>query len=159
MNTYQRIFGTGPRGFAVSLVLLLITIWLESILKLPEIFDSRLPGIIIFSVSILITALMVIWSVKSLPPASRGNQLVTTGSFKYFRHPLYAAFLISFNFGLAALLNNWIYIAWALIQHPVWHFNIKGEERLMLNAFPHEYETYSRKTGRFFPRLYGETKR
>ena len=43
--------------------------------------------------------------------------------------------------------------AWAVLLHPVWHWNIRSEEQLMCDAFPGEYEAYCAKTGRFFPKL------
>ena len=93
------------------------------------------------------------WSVKSLPPAARGKDLVTTGPFRYLRHPLYAALLSCFNFGLAVILNNWIYIVWAVLLHGVWHWNIRSEEELMNQAFPKDYPEYCKVTGRFIPRI------
>jgi protein-S-isoprenylcysteine O-methyltransferase Ste14 len=65
---------------------------------------------------------------------------------------LYAAFLTFFNFGLAVLLNSWLYVAWALVLHPLWHLNIRGEEALMKEQFPSAYDDYRVRTGRFVPR-------
>lgn len=153
MTSYERLFGTGPRGLAMSLALLVIFILFENKLSLPEITNSDILRYSIFTILSVITAFILFWSVKSLPPTERGNNLVTAGAFKYFRHPLYGAFLTFFNFGLAVLLNNWAYIIWAVTCHPIWHWNIKGEENLMESAFPNEYNNYCNITGRFFPRI------
>lgn len=153
MNNYQRIFGSGPIGLLVSLFLLIISIFLESYFPHLQITGSYFLRYYIFIGLSIITVLIIVWSIKSLPPGDRGNKLITTGAFKYFRHPLYGAFLSFFNFGLAIFLNNWIYILWAIIQHPVWHWIINGEEELMQKEFPDEYKIYSLKTGRFFPRF------
>jgi hypothetical protein len=51
------------------------------------------------------------------------------------RHPLCAAFLSMFNFGLAIHLNGYIYILWAVLLHPVWHYVIRYEEQLMIDTF------------------------
>jgi len=101
------------------------------------------------------TAGLVLWGVKSLPPSRRGKEVITTGAFRFFRHPLYAAFLSCFNFGLAVFLNNWIYVAWAFVVHILWHVNIVSEEKLMIREFPGRYEEYCKMTGRFVPRLGG----
>lgn len=153
MSTYQKIFGTGPRGLLISLIMLAIFIYVEKYFSALQITENDFFRSIIFYVLSAVTLVIIIWSVKSLPPADRGNKLVTAGAFKYFRHPLYGAFLSFFDFGLAVFLNNWIYIIWAILQHPVWHWNIKGEEKLMENAFPGEYEKYCKTTGRFFLKL------
>ena len=153
MNKFERIFGTGPRGLLISLILLAISAFIEKYFDLLQITDSDFLRYSIFGCLSTITVLILLWSITSLSPTDRGNKLITVGAFKYFRHPLYGAFLTFFNFGLAILLNNWIYILWAIVLHPLWHWNIKREEKLMEKVFPGEYVEYSQKTGRFFPRL------
>ena len=153
MNTYEKIFGTGPRGLLFSALLLGATAYLVPHVGLPSVHGIPLVGWISLGVSVVLTAALVVWSVKSLPVDARGERLVDTRAFRYFRHPLYAAFLLFFNFGLALYLDNWLYVIWALAQHPVWHLNIRGEEALMRTAFPGEYEEYCKTTGRFFPKL------
>lgn len=153
MNTYQKIFGSGPIGLVISLLLLFVSISLEDYFYYLQITESNLLRYSVFAGLSIITVLIIVWSTKSLPPSDRGNKLVTAGAFKYFRHPLYAAFLSFFNFGLALFLNNWIYILWAAIQHPIWYLVIKGEEKLMDKEFPEEYKRYSLRTGRFFPKF------
>jgi protein-S-isoprenylcysteine O-methyltransferase Ste14 len=152
MNSYQRIFGTGPRGMLASLVLLVLACYIEPVIGLPSIHGNAYFGYSIFALSVVLTVSLVVWSVKSLPPADRGRKLVTDGAFKYFRHPLYAAFLLFFNFGLAIFLDNWIYIIWAVVQHPLWHLNMESEEVLVRRVFGDEYDRYCAITGRFFPK-------
>lgn len=97
---------------------------------------------------------MIVWSAKSLNPDQRGEEFITTGAFRYFRHPLYAAFLNFFNFGLAIFSDNYIFIIWwAVLQHLVWHINVITEEKMMENAFPNDYRNYCKTTGRFIPRI------
>jgi protein-S-isoprenylcysteine O-methyltransferase Ste14 len=154
MNKFEKIFGSGPRGLLISLSLLTIFLLIEKYFYSFRITNNDLLRYSVFGVLSLLTGIIIIWSIKSLPPNDRGNKLITSGAFKYFRHPLYAAFLTFFNFGIAVLLNNWIYILWAIVQHPIWHWNIKGEEKLMEKEFPGEYEKYSQTTGRFIPRIF-----
>jgi len=154
MNTYQRIFGTGPRGTVISGALLGAALFLEPKAGLPSVHGDPMAGGGSFAVSLALTVALVVWSVRSLPVEVRGKGLVDTGAFRYFRHPLYAAFLLFFNFGLAVYLDNWIYVVWAVAQYPVWHPNIRGEEAPMREAPPGEYEAYRESTGRFLPRLW-----
>ncbi len=108
---------------------------------------------VVFMLTVVATVCLVVWSLQSLPPNTRGKELVTKGAYRYLRHPLYAAFLSCFNFGLAVLLNNWLYIIWAVLLHGVWHCQIESEEKLMRQEFPQEYEEYCQITGRFIPRI------
>jgi len=154
MNNFNRIFGSGPIGLLISLALLLLSFYLKDLLDTPKIFINQ--DIIrqsIFGLITIISIAVIIWSLVSLNPKLRGKTLIKTGALKYFRHPLYAAFLSFFNFGLAILLNNWIFIIWAIILHPIWHWLVKGEEKALKTTFPNEYEEYCKKTGRFFPKL------
>ena len=151
MTFYERVFGAGPRGLFISCAIIAVIYLFAPDMRLGQITDSEQVRIAFFVFSILVTIAISVWSVKSLPPKSRGEFLVTTGAFAYFRHPLYGAFLSFFNFGLALFLNDYIYMIWAILQHPIWHLNIISEEKLMLDKFGAEYSEYSRKVSRFFP--------
>lgn len=149
----SKLFGSGPAGLLISLVLFFIANWLNTRIHLPPLSHNQFLLKAVFFVSILATLVVIVWSVQSLPTADRGNKLCTTGAFKYVRHPLYAAFLSVFDFGLAVYLNSYIFVLWAVLLHPLWHYVIRYEERLMVDVFGAAYLEYQKKTGRFFPRL------
>lgn len=154
MNNFNRIFGSGPIGLLISLILFFLAFYLKNLLNIPKIFaNQNLLQLSIFAFLTIVSVIIIIWSLVSLNPKVRGKTLITTGALKYFRHPLYAAFLSFFNFGLAILLNNWIFIIWAFLLHPVWHLLIIKEEKELKNIFPEEYERYCKNTGRFYPRI------
>ena len=154
MNNMKRIFGSGPKGLLVSVMLFWAAYYLKSLLPIPEIFtDQKYFRITVFALLTATTIIIFIWSLISLNPKMRGKTLITSGALQYFRHPLYAAFVSFFNFGLAVLLNNWVFIIWALLLHPVWHVLVRDEEEALRRIFPHEYEEYCKRTGRFFPRI------
>ena len=153
MTKYERIYGAGPRGIVLSIALFALVWKLEPAVGLPIITSSNVTRWSIFVVSVVGAISLAIWSAKSLPSTERGIILVTSGAYRYFRHPIYATFLSCFDFGLAILLNNWIYILWAIFLHPLWHLNIISEERLMRKEFPIEYDDYCAVTGRFFPKI------
>lgn len=153
MTPYQRMFGTGPRGVLVSAVTLGGALTLDAWLGLPAVHGSAAFGWAAVLVGAGITGAIVAWSVRSLPPATRGRALVTAGPFRYVRHPLYAAFLGPFDLGLALFLDGWVYVVWAALQYPLWHLNVAGEEQLMQETFGGEYTAYCLTTPRFVPRL------
>ena len=154
MKNFDRIFGSGPIGLVSSLVLLFIARFLSKYTSIPLIFrENSGIHIYLFAALIILTIILIVWSIKSLNPQDRGKKLTTSGMFKYVRHPLYAAFLSVFNFGLAFLLNNWIYIFWAIILHPIWHLLVMREEKMLKEIFPNDYEEYCKQTGRFVPKL------
>lgn len=135
------------------MVLFALAYNLENVVGMAQIFTSETVRFSLFTVFFLVGSALLGWSLYSLPPKERGRHLVTDGAFKYCRHPLYAAFLLFFSFGLAFLLNHWIYIIWSLVLFPIWSLNVRSEEQLMRNVFGKEYEDYCEKTGRFLPKL------
>ena len=152
MTPYQRVFGTGPRGVLASAATLGAALGLEAWLDLPAMHGSAAFGWAALMLGAAATAVIVAWSLRSLPPATRGRTLVTGGPFRHVRHPLYAAFLGPFDLGLALFLDGWIYLAWAALQYPLWHLNVAAEERLMRATFGDAYAAYCRTTPRFLPK-------
>lgn len=136
----------------IAIVLLVLARYLEDAVSLPRIFSNDIVRFSVSAVFSLIGSVLVVWSLYSLPLKDRGRHLVINGAFKYCRHPLYAAFLLFFNMGFSFLLNNWVYLIWALILFPVWSINVQSEEKLMRKVFGKEYEGYCEKTGRFLPK-------
>jgi protein-S-isoprenylcysteine O-methyltransferase Ste14 len=71
----------------------------------------------------------------------RPNSVVSTGAFRYVRHPLYLAAIL-FYLGLAVSTASLFYIA-------------GYEERLMEMKLGEEYVSYKNRTGKWLPRMGG----
>jgi len=84
----------------------------------------------------------------------KDHGLITSGVFKYIRHPMYAAHLI-WAVAQIMLLANWIAgYSFLLFQIPLYLFRVKNEENMMLSHFGDKYCEYMSKTGRFIPRFW-----
>ncbi|MDH3230938.1 MAG: isoprenylcysteine carboxylmethyltransferase family protein [Alphaproteobacteria bacterium] len=153
MTPYQRMFGSGPRGVLASTVSLGAALGLDAWLGLPAVHGSAAFGWAALTLGAAAAVAVMAWSLRSLPPAGRGRVLVTTGPFRFVRHPLYAAFLGPFDLGLTLFLDGWVCVAWAALQYPLWHLNVAAEEKLMRERFGEEYAAYCRRTPRFVPKL------
>ncbi|MDD4879479.1 MAG: hypothetical protein PHR22_03380, partial [Candidatus Omnitrophica bacterium] len=81
----SKIFGSGPFGLLISIILFFVANWLNKRIDLPPLSNNQFLLNSIFFVSILMTLAMIIWSVESLPTTDRGNKLCITGAFKYVR--------------------------------------------------------------------------
>jgi len=153
MNLYERVFGSGPRGIAASVALLLAAAAVKPFLSAG---DLCLPGTVRWAVlagTAAAAAALGAWCVHVLPIRQRGRGLCQTGPYRFVRHPFYAAFLSIFDFGLALFLNHAVFLLWAVLLHPLWHWLIRYEERLMRREFGDAYRDYAARTGRFLPRL------
>ena len=154
MNNFNRLFGSGIWGLLISLGLLYIAKMINELVPVPKIFDDQIIlRTIIFGILSIVCIFLIINSFRILQLESRGRVLITTGVFHYFRHPLYAAFITFFDFGLAIYLNKWTIIIWAIILHPIWHLVVRSEEKMMGERFKDQYINYCKTTGRFFPRI------
>jgi protein-S-isoprenylcysteine O-methyltransferase Ste14 len=83
----------------------------------------------------------------------RGHTLCGKGVFGYIRHPMYAAHLL-WAFAQVLLLANWVAgPAFLVFSVPLYFVRIPREERMMIEEFGEEYETYMKRTGGILPRL------
>lgn len=100
------------------------------------------------------------WSFRSLGTNYRGgvglhsgHELVTTGAYRWVRHPIYIGF-IAIMFAVLLLSANWVLgLAGILLVVSIAAVRIPVEERELRHRFPLEWESYSTRTGRIFPRL------
>ena len=154
MNTYLRIFGSGPLGVLLTACLLCLVIWLQG--HFPS-GTLGLPATIRYLFLIAAGAgnlAGILWSFRSLPVSQRGRGLCTQGAYRWVRHPLYASFISVGAPGLAIFLNHWVGLLWVVPLHFMWHLVISIEERSMVAQFGQDYLTYASHTGRFIPRLF-----
>ncbi|MGD9258071.1 MAG: isoprenylcysteine carboxylmethyltransferase family protein [Gammaproteobacteria bacterium] len=149
----QRVFGVGPFGSVLSVALLFLAVLLARATPGGWMPVSETVRVVALNVGAVGAFLLIWWSLRTLKPKQRGNVLCTTGPFRFVRHPLYASFLSCFDFGFAIYLGHWAFLCWALALHPLWHWVIRKEERVMEEQFGQAWRNYAARTGRFFPRF------
>lgn len=82
----------------------------------------------------------------------RQHRLVTTGPYRWIRHPLYTVGSLTFaSFGLMA--DNWFIILLSILVFVVMAVRTPREEANLIEKFGDEYRAYMKRTGRFFPRI------
>lgn len=79
--------------------------------------------------------------------------LVTTGAFKYIRHPMYAS-LIFLAWGEFLKQVSWIGVCLVLLALLFLWLTAKRDEEECLAHFGSEYQSYMQKTKRFIPFLF-----
>lgn len=80
------------------------------------------------------------------------HKLITTGPYRYMRHPLYTA-LYGFGLSLAAVSSNWIFVGFFILSMFGLVVRVPREEKMLIEQFGEEYRAYMEKTGRYGPRL------
>jgi protein-S-isoprenylcysteine O-methyltransferase Ste14 len=82
----------------------------------------------------------------------KNEALATSGPYSYSRNPLYlGSLLIGIGFAVAAR-SWWVGAALAVMFFAIYLPVIRGEEAFLRQTFP-EFEEYSRRVPRMFPRL------
>ncbi len=81
------------------------------------------------------------------------RQLITAGPYKFLRHPMYAAILIS-SLAVCLITGSWfIFLLSIPLQILSWMLRVPSEEALMVEEFGASYVEYRSRTGGFFPRF------
>lgn len=90
------------------------------------------------------------WSSNLL--LGENHSLVTTGPYRWIRHPIYLA-MIGFMISIALVTADLFLVAFLLVSTIDLALRIPKEEQMMVEKFGEEYKTYMQRTGRIFPKL------
>jgi protein-S-isoprenylcysteine O-methyltransferase Ste14 len=90
------------------------------------------------------------WSIRI--EIKKEHRLVTCGSYRYVRHPLYTALFLGY-LGTLLALQSWTLTAWFPVFIASYLLFAKGEEGVMEKGFGDAYRTYRQQTGMFLPKL------
>ena len=83
----------------------------------------------------------------------RDHALVTTGPYRWIRHPLYTTGAVLL-LAIGLMAANWFVLLLALVAVvSLWVAVIPLEERELMNKFGDEYRRYMARTGRLLPRV------
>lgn len=82
------------------------------------------------------------------------HQLVSSGPYRYIRHPLYTFGTMMF-FGFILLAGNWFLMAAAVLGLSALFARTPQEEAMLVKKFGDEYRAYMERTGRHLPKLRG----
>lgn len=138
---------------AVQFVLFVLYI-LELLPKLKIPFAFSIAGLLVAVAGFIVSLLSVFKLDQSLtvyPSPKPGSELITTGLYKYVRHPIYAGILF-FAFGFALFWSS----AFKLIISAVlllWFWLKSSYEEKKLQDRYSNYKQYKQTTGRFFPKF------
>lgn len=121
---------------------------------LPDLLPDFIYGVLLaLAIGLFVLSILQLnTNLSPFPSPKTQSELITSGIFKFIRHPIYSSLII----GL---------VSWSLYQHSTYqlgisiilivlfYFKSDYEERLLMQKFEN-YHSYKQKTGRFFPKLY-----
>lgn len=104
---------------------------------------------------------LVAWAQRSLGNnvtktvvTKQEHALVTSGPYRWIRHPLYT-FAFLFFMCLSVIAANAYFAAVITLGYIPLMLRTRQEEAMLAERFGDEYRAYVKRTGRFFPRLIG----
>jgi len=146
----------GDSGQLVLLILFLIIWVVDSFLLKISTFlsdDISLYIRLIILVLILVTAVYLIRSGHSVVNhGQRPSGVVSTGAFRYVRHPLYLG-SIMFYLGLSLATASLFSLVLVVLIFIFYNHIASYEDKLVEDRFHEEYRNYKKKTGKWMPMI------
>lgn len=106
-----------------------------------------------------LTAMLLAWTFRTLGKnltdtvvTRREHTLVTSGPYRWVRHPFYVAFALATTAN-SLVAANWYLFACGAAAFALLVLRTRTEERKLLERFGDAYAQYIERTGRFFPRI------
>ena len=82
------------------------------------------------------------------------HSLVTTGPYRWVRHPFYVSFAVAI-LANSLVTANWFIFAVGAAAFLLIVVRTRKEEENLIERFGDDYRRYMQTTGRFWPRLFG----
>jgi protein-S-isoprenylcysteine O-methyltransferase Ste14 len=82
----------------------------------------------------------------------RLERMVSTGAFRYVRHPLYLGSIL-FYLGLAVSTASLFSLVMVIVIFIFYNYIAGYEEKLLETRFPDEYRNYKLRTGKWMPMI------
>ncbi|MCZ6835853.1 MAG: isoprenylcysteine carboxylmethyltransferase family protein, partial [Planctomycetota bacterium] len=93
---------------------------------------------------------------RNVTPTSKPRDdatLVTSGPYRFIRHPMYSFGLILF-LSISLLSSSWFLALSGFVGFTLLALRTRVEERRLVEKFGEDYRHYQRTTGQFLPRLF-----
>ncbi len=123
-------------------------------------YQSRVPGNAFLLAGAVFGVLLMVWALAAMrmsnlnimPDVSEESVLVTSGPYRFLRHPMYGAVLLV-TLVLVIDYFSWLRAGYWVILCIDLNCKLLYEEKLMVQKHP-GYSEYMKKTKRFVPLVY-----
>ena len=146
----------GDSGQLILLVLFLLIWVVDSFLLRISTFLSDYISLYIRLVILGLLLVTVAYLIRSghvvVKHEQRPSGVVSTGAFRYVRHPLYLG-SIMFYLGLTVSTASLFSLVLVVLIFFFYNYIAKYEEKLLENQFNEEYRDYKKRTGKWVPMI------
>tara|TARA_Y100000034_G_C6870893_1_gene397602 strand:- start:425 stop:910 length:486 start_codon:yes stop_codon:yes gene_type:complete len=105
---------------------------------------------IIGSIILILGIILTLWTFYHIGKAMVTKKLITSGPYKYSRHPMYISIYIMLT-GVGILWFSWLWFLTLAAFIPLWYLSARLEEIQMTELFPKDYPKYKKHVPMFFP--------
>jgi protein-S-isoprenylcysteine O-methyltransferase Ste14 len=151
--------GEHPLGDAGQLIFLaaFIIVWMTDsfFVRFSTVFSACLPlsmRLGILGLLLIIAVYLFIDGHSVVSHEQRPRTMVSSGAFRYVRHPLYLASILSY-LGLTIATASLISLALLVVIVAFYSYIASYEEKLLEARFGEAYNRYKSKTGKWVPRI------
>ncbi len=146
----------GDSGQLILLVLFLLIWVVDSFLLRISTFLSDYISLYIRLVILGLLLVTAAYLIRSghvvVKHEQRPSGVVSTGAFRYVRHPLYLG-SIMFYLGLTVSTASLFSLVLVVLIFFFYNYIAKYEEKLLENQFNEEYRDYKKRTGKWVPMI------
>ena len=151
-----------PQTIFLSIVILAYFVAMFSYILLPDwIFWAHLDlHVVIRWSGVVLAALgigLLVWIHHTLGrqyaaklEIQKEHALIEAGPYKKVRHPMYTVFIL-FSLAVALIAANLLILIFAILIAIPFHWISRKEERMLIDQFGEEYQSYMKRSGRFLP--------
>lgn len=145
------LVGKGPFAFTISVVVLVLSYWLDSVLAIEVMSKWQRMQTMLGVVLLLATFIVFIYAFKHLTLSKHNRVLVKSGPYAYVRHPRYSCIVFLAYPAVALLLHSMTSLVCTFFVYCVFRYAAAQEEKNLLKIFGGEYEEYMGSTPAFIP--------
>ena len=156
--------GEHPFGDVGQLILLalFLIVWIVDsfFLRASTFLSNHIPlsiRLVFLGLALATAAYLSMSGHDSICREERGKKVVSSGAFRYVRHPLYSACLL-FYLGLAVSTASIFPLVLSVVIFFSYNYLASFEEKLLDEKFGEEYNKYKRRTGKWVPGIGKGTK-
>lgn len=152
-------WGVGPVFTIISVSYGLVMIGISEYVY-PRFRIEVIPGPVLILAGIALVAVGIPFffvSARGVMRAYNSDRLITTSTFRFCRHPLYASWVVFIVPGIVLLYQSWIGLTVPVFMYIVLRILVRQEETYLANRFGEEYAKYRTGTPCILP--YGAWRR
>lgn len=151
--TLSDLAGKGPFAFAISVIIFLVSYFVDTLLLLKAFKGWEDIQIVLSIILLGLTLIVFVYALRHLTFRKHNKVFVKSGPYAYVRHPRYSALVFLAYPAAALLVHSFTSLASTLLVYFIFKVASLKEEANLIKLFGDEYLDYKRKTPAFIPKL------